>query len=395
MKELEDWHYRHLTTNVIKKREDILSVSENIDNSFSGRTDIWGLHIFFVESACMIRNAVSQYEQGFIDAAFYSVRTALELARIVTYFSSQNKPLESSIYKAWMHGDKFPFDSRIRTLLVNAASTYNEIRIALSDFFDEQDDRLKRANKYIHKQGYKTFYTQNALRSDLNDLRKRKTDKLFNDFIVNSTVEVAILRLCIDPFPILLQDESIMYKIHFQSITFPFTKNTVKFIGKDKIAKYRNTVFYKSHVERFASNEELCEEAYSIMNDEYYDRCSWAKVKPQLKLLSLNDQIAVLIFNSSEFVSDIYFYGGFAHYFSNVHSNNGIVRGFDSRDLDKVRKAKYKSNVQYHKTFMSYFTYDDTECWVEHNIQLAEKQIEQIYKIIRETVMKVYGPFQK
>ncbi len=395
MNELDDWYYRHLTANIIKNKEDVLSVSENIDNSFSGRTDIWGLHIFFVESACMIRNAVSQYEQGFTDAAFYSIRTALELARVVTYFSSQNQPLESSLYKAWVCGERFPFDSKIRAALIDAASVYNEIRTALSDFFDDQDNRLKQANKYIHKQGYKTFYTQNTLRPDLNDFRKHETNELFNNFIVNSTVEVALLRLCIDPFPVLLQDESVMYKIHFQPVTFPFTKNTIKFIGEDRIGQYRKTAFYQSHVESFASNEELCEEAYSVMNDEYYDRCSWEKIKPQLKLLSLNDQIAVLIFNSSKSISDIYFYGGFAHYLSNVHSNNGIVRGFDSRDLDRVRKSHYKSNAQYYKTFMSYFSYSDVECWIEHNIKLTEKQIEQIYKIIKDTIMEIYEPFQK
>lgn len=343
----------------------------------------------------MIRNAVSQYEQGFTDAAFYSIRTALELARVVTYFSSQNQPLESSLYKAWVHGERFPFDSKIRAALVDAASVYNEIRTALSDFFDDQDNRLQRANKYIHKQGYKTFYTQNALRPDLNDLRKHKTNELFNNFIVNSTVEVALLRLCIDPFPVLLQDESVMYKIHFQPVTFPFTESTIKFIGEDRIEKYRNTAFYQSYVESFASNEELCEEAYSVMNDEYYDRCSWEKIKPQLKLLSLNDQIVVLIFNSSKAISDIYFYGGLAHYFSNVDSNNGVIRGLSSRDLDKVKESKNKINIQYYKTFMSYFSYSDVECWVEHNIRLTKKEVEQIRKVIKDTVIEIYRSFQK
>lgn len=46
MSELGDWHYRHLKANVLKNKKEILNVSENIDNSFSGRTDIWGLHIF-------------------------------------------------------------------------------------------------------------------------------------------------------------------------------------------------------------------------------------------------------------------------------------------------------------------------------------------------------------
>ena len=384
----DEWHYRHLSANTLVNKDSILSVSENIDDSFSGRVDIMGLHRFFMEAACMIRNAVSQYEQGFIDAAFYSVRSALELARIIAYFSNQNQPLESDIYKKWVQGGKFPYDSKVRTLLADISSVYSEVREALSDFFNEQDERLKQANKYIHKQGYKTFYMQDGLRPDLKEFRKHTTNKLFSDFITNSTIEIAFLRLCIDPFPILLQDEAVMYKIHFQSMTFPFSSNTIDFIGQDNIEKYRSTEFYKSHVENYANNEDLCEEAYSVINDEYYDRQAWCKIKSQLGLLSVNDQIAVLVFNVSKVISDIYFYSGFAHYFSNVHSSNGTMRGFDSQDLDKVRKSEIKANTQYYKSYMSYFSYGDNECWVEHNRRLTVKQIGQINRVVEDVIRR-------
>lgn len=395
METMEEWHYRHLKTNTLINRDDILDVSENIDNSFSGRIDIWGLHIFFVEAACMIRNAVYQYEKGFTDAAFYSVRSALELARVVTYFSSQSCPLKSDTYRSWAQGEKFPFDSKVKALLINAGSAYSEIREVLSDFFEMQDDRLKRANKYIHKQGYKTFYTQSTIQPDLEKARRHAANELFTDFITNSVIEIALLRLCVDPFPVLLQDESVMHKIHFQSVTFPFAEKTINFIGTDKIEKYRSTMFYKSHTEMYASNEDLCEEAYELMNDEYYNRNSWQKIKPQLNLLSINDQLAVLIFNLSKAISDIYFYGGFAHYFSDVHSANGTIRGFDSRDLRRVKESKAKCNVQYQKAYMSYFSYNDTECWIEHNYKFTEQQIQGVHKIIDDTITKNIEFFQK
>ena len=393
METIQEWHYRHLKANILTNKKEILDVSENIDNSFSGRIDIFGLHIFFVEAACMIKNAVSQYEQGFTDAAFYSTRAALELARIVAYFSNQNQPLESEIYKKWTQGGKFPFDSKVKELLVNTGSVYSEVREALSDFFDDQDNRLKQVNKYIHKQGYKTFYTQGSYRLDLEEARRRTTNKLFVDFITNSVVEIAFLRLCIDPFPVLLQDESVMYKIHFQSVTFPFTENTIRFMGKDNIDKYRNTTFYKSHIESYASNEDLCEEAYDVMNNEYYDRSSWEKIKPQLNLLSINDRIAILIFNFSTAISNVYFYGGLSYYFSDVHSANGVTYGFDSRDLNKIKKSEIKTNSKYQKAYMSYFSCRDNECWVEHNQKFTEKQITELHKIIENAVMENYDMF--
>ena len=383
-----DRYYSHLSINSLADKDRILKVSKNIDDSFSGRIDIMGLHRFFMESACMIRNAVSQYEQGFIDAAFYSVRAALELARIIAYFSNQNQPLENDVYKKWVQGGKFPYDSEIRRLLTDTSSVYNEVRGALSDFFDGQDKRLKQANKYIHKQGYKTFYTKDGLRPELKDTYKYTTNELFSDFITNSTIEIAFLRLCIDPFPILLQDEAVIYKIHFQSMTFPFSSDTIDFIGQDNIEKYCSTEFYKSYVENFANNENLCEEAYTVINYEYYDRQSWSKIKPQLRLLPVNEQIVILIFNVSKAISDIYCYGGLAHYSSDVYSSNGTMRRFDSRNLDKVKESEIKTNTQYYKSYMSYFSYGDNEYWVEHNLRLTIKQIGQINRVIEDIIRR-------
>lgn len=389
---INDRRYQHLVPNTLIDRDIILSVSEDIDNSFSGRLDIMGLHIFFMESASMIRNAVNQYQQGFLDAAFYSVRSAREIARVVTYLSDQNQPLKSEVYKKWVQGGTFPHDSQIRKMLAKTSPVYREVRKALSIFFDEQDERLKQVNKYIHKQGYKTFYLQNSMNPDLIKSRKQVADKLFSDFITNSVIEIAFLRLCIDPFPVLLQDESIMYKIHFQPITFPYSDQTIEFMGKENIERYRNTLFYKSYVENYEQNETLCEAAYSIINDEYYSRSSWNELKSQLQLLHINEQMAVLIFNTSRTISDIYFDGGLSHYISDIKSINGFI-GLDSRDFEKVKLSEIKTNQRYHKSLMSYFSYKDNECWVEHNRQLTTKQIEQINKIIKDVYIKNILPF--
>jgi len=253
----DQFHFQHLTPRTLPNRENILSVTHDIEYSMTGRSDVMSLHNFFVEASSLLRNAVKQYEEGFFDASFYSVRTALELIRIITHFSEQDAPTESDIYKQWRQGGWFPHDSKIRNRLKEAGAVYSEVRDALTPFFDEQDERLEKVQKYIHKQSYKTFYSQNPFRPDVVQSRNKMVDELFVDFITNSIAEIAILRLCVDPFPLLLKDDDVMYKIHFQSMTIPFSDEMLEIIGDENINSYQMTNFYQSHKSNYLDNEDL------------------------------------------------------------------------------------------------------------------------------------------
>ena len=64
------------------------------------------------------------------------------------------------------------------------------------------------------------------------------------------------------------------------------------------------------------------------------------------------------------------------------------MRGFDSRNLDKVKESEIKTNTQYYKSYMSYFSYGDNEYWVEHNLRLTIKQIGQINRVIEDIIRR-------
>lgn len=380
---LDDYYYQHLSPRTLAIKDDILDISKDIENSFTGRVDVMGLHIFFSEASSLVNNAVRQYEQGFFDSAFYSVRSALELARIVAYFSHQDEPTDSDIYKKWVQGSKFPYDSQIRGLLNETSVVYAEVRDALPDFFDAQDERLRQVQKYIHKQGYRTFYNQNVLRPDLKKYRAEQVDKLFSDFISNSTIEIALLRLCIDPFPVLLQDPSVMYRIHFQSVTEPYHDKTLELIGEDNLGKYRKTDFYSSHIDFYSSNEQLDEATYEIVNHQFYDKNSQEQIKKQLHLLSKDVVLAIRIFDVSDDITKVYMQGGWTWYFTNTNSVRKNL-GFSSESLNRLVKAKVRHNTKYDEAFLSYFSQNETQCWTEQNSKLNKQQIEAVKSLVSE-----------
>ncbi len=384
----DDYFYQHLQKNTLKDKDVFLWAALNIENSFSGRVDILttGLHRFFLESSKLILNAIKLYEEGFFDAAFYSTRSALELARVVTYFSNENELQDSEEYKNWRKGGKFPFDAAIRKQLEASGSVYTEVHTTLKDFFDEQKDRLSSVQKYIHKQGYRTFYERGFTNPERDKQRQEVIADDFYQFLKGTLAEVAFLRLCIDPFPILLRDSQVMYKIHFQGMTEPFSDDFVtKIIGENKIKLYRSTEFYVSHLNYFSDNEELTEEMYTLVNNQYYDRKTWSIIQPQVHLLSKNDTAAVNIFNISNKIAKIYMFGGFVWYFSDVNSP-GDHTGFSSEDLLRVKESEIKTNSKYKESYMSYFNFDDDGLWVEHNEPLNKPEIIEIEKVLNPKV---------
>ena len=380
-----DYYYNHLRKNTLKDKELFLRASSDIENSFTGRLDILssGLHRFFIESSKLIRNAIKLYEEGIYDAAFYSTRSALELARIVTYFSSDNDLQDSEDYKNWRKGGKFPFDSSIRKELETSGSVYTEVHATLKDFFDEQKSLLAYIQKYIHKQGYKTFYERGFTNPEREKLRQKMIADNFYNFLKGTLAEIGFLRLCIDPFPVLLRNDDVRYKIHFQGMTEPFGDGFVNHIlGEDKIKRYCATEFYLSYVGYFEDNENLTEEAHSLINHQFYNRESWPIIERQMHLFSKNDVVAINVFNISKEITKIYMLGGFLWYFSETNSP-GEYTGFSSEDLLKVKESVININSKYKESYMSYFNFDNGGIWVEHNEPLSEFQVLSIETLLK------------
>lgn len=379
----DNYHYQHLVPRELQSKEAILDATHDIEFSMTGRVDVMSLHSFFIEAASLLRNSVKLFEQGFFDAAFYSVRTSVELARIITHFSEQDTPIESEIYKSWIQGDWFPVDNKIRKRLKQTGAVYSEVREALPDFFDSQDTRLEKIQKYIHKQSYKTFYAQNPFRPDVQQSRMQKVNELFEDFITNSIAEIALLRLCVDPFPLLLRDEQIMYRIHFQSMTTPYSDKMIELIGAKNIDRYQSTGFYKGHLEQYSANEELAEATYNLINNEFYDRSDRESIMQQYHLLSKRPLLAIGIFDISDDITRIFLDNGLSWYFSSTKS---LRKGWGSIPMDDhmryVTDNEHHVNIELEESYISFFPKGQDTCWVEHNQKLTQQEVEAIKKVL-------------
>lgn len=367
---MDSYEYRHLTARILPRKDIYLNASHSIQDSFTGLVGMIGLHRLFTESALEIRNAIYQYENGFTGSAFYCVRTAVELARVVAYFATIKNPSESDVYAKWAKGDKFPFDSHIKKDIETTGEIYSQVKSATGAFFDDQSNDLKKYQKYIHKQGYIGFYDRGFSNAEKEAYRREKIEREFIAFITGSLKEIAMLRLCVDPFPVLLNDPGVRRKIHFESMTYPFCDDLIELIGDDLINAYKETEYYQGHVDYFSSNDDISDEALTLINDSYYCRKDWDAIEPFMKHFNVRDRTAVLIFNTSQKVAKIYALGGFEQWFSDIRS----LRANQSWSSESLF-TNDATNVPYDGALLSRFVISSEEYWIEHNDELTMQEI--------------------
>ena len=369
---MEEYHYSHLIPRTLQEKDKYLSATHSIQDSFLSIPKYMPLHSMFIEASIELRNAIKQFEEGYIGSAFYSVRTAVELARVVAFFSTIDSPVQSEDFTVWVTGGKFPFDGELKKKIEETSDIYVQVKEATGSFFDDQAKHLRVYQKYIHKQGYRPFYERGFGSKQAAVNRMKKIDTDFESFLGSSIVEIAILRLCIDPMPLLLNDPNVMRKIHMQMMAYPYSDELMELLA-EKADQYRQTNFYKDNVAYFDSNEELSDEALILINESYYSRSWKGVIVPQLHLLSVYDRVPVLLFNLSEKISKIYSIGGWEQVFSDVKSLRTKMSWSSEMFNDSVG-----INQAFDEAFLTYVKLFDQEFWIEHNEPFSPEDLSEL-----------------
>lgn len=128
-------------------------------------------------------------------------------------------------------------------LLSNRGYIFSDMKSKMPDFFLKAKELSAELNKYVHKQGLQHFYI--SRNHPLNAQKSQETFvRTFEHYLHRCIGVVAVMRLAIDPFPILLMDEEILYRC-FDTLTEAYSNDFVeKYIGFDIINAYKQTDLY-------------------------------------------------------------------------------------------------------------------------------------------------------
>ncbi|MDO4861355.1 MAG: hypothetical protein Q3984_01685, partial [Eubacteriales bacterium] len=243
---------------------------------------------FMTESVELIKHALFLYEDGYFDCAFYSLRQSVEIMNSMLLLSDDEDRLKEWKAKAW-----FPMDKAVKGLLEKNNAAYSEIREKIPEFFTHYNELLKTANKYIHKQGFDSFY---AYYGRANTEAQEKRTALFVELMKHAIGMILIMDIALDPLSLALSDPEVDSHIPFDAMTEPIPVHMLEeFLSPDLLNRIKETDHYQKVKHYFLEKEELSEATYGVLRCQYFDTSSLTDIEEQENLLSVYERLILHI----------------------------------------------------------------------------------------------------
>lgn len=313
--------------------------------SFTGRVDTDGYNTFLQESVELLTNAIEVFCEGYFDAAFYLVRSSIEVSTVGVYFSDSHGKEKDERKTSWMNLDFFPVQKKLLARLQKEGSAFSEFREKVPAFFDMIDKCSNYANKIIHKQGYASFYCvrNHPLRREKFSVETLKNE--FIDYMLKAIGAVATMRLAIDPFPVMLSDPECENRFAV-SVTRPFSDELIEeCVGKEIVKQYKTTEYYRTvkHwvIESFPV---LSTAAYDVEQTGYIDIRRRDDLLNDIHLLGIYSACAIILTFSFRELCNVYTFGGIDWYFNNRYES---IPSTSSTDLFNRVKRSETDNYRY------------------------------------------------
>lgn len=350
--------------------EEYLYDLENISMATVGIVDSFESNRFFDEACQMIANSIQMFQLGYFDAAFYSLRQSIETSVGTLYLTANPDKMQ-----AWNKLEPGFESGKMANYLRANEPAFMDMVSKMQPFFDRVRRVQQDSNKYVHKQGYKTFYVTKRI-SYSDDRLKKVYNRILHDFvqILKTAIgAVAVYRLAIDPLPVLLMDDDIRQRTG-DLLTEPYSQDFVdKYIGQDVIDSYKQTYLFLSHKEFFLQKEKQNDAIYMLIHYQIIDRKYVEQLQDQLHLLSLHD-IALVFAMMSPNISRIFIDGVFSYTTNTQPKNSSITIG--ESYYAKIFENQPDYNVTFNDgAFMSRFKVGDEFSYVESNERLSDDEI--------------------
>lgn len=342
----------------------------------TGKHDVRFYNNFISESIRLLIHAINLFKKGYFDCAFYSARQSIEILNNMLYIPQNKDNLES-----WEFQKFFPSNSEIKKELIRYNKNYSEMKEVMKEIFDKYNELLKKANKYIHKQGYDTFYI----------IRKKKNlkkIKLFEEFIQLSLKMLLLIMVILDPLFLVLSDSEDRKYVHSDLMTNPIPTSIINDIfGCDIINKIKQLDFYDKFIKELKGNERLNNATYDVIHNYYFDINVLNDIENQIHILDNDQAICLEILKCENNISAISI--GCSSYGTNIAPRYLTQEYIPSRlnnayiEANKEKFINSEKNIEWEKMYLSVYQYKESNYIIlQHNDKFDEKIFEDIQKVI-------------
>lgn len=341
------------------------------------------INMIITEACQSLANSIRLYELGYFDDAYYSMRSAIELATIM--LDVGDNEYEKMVNNMNLFSNKEYRNFRASTLryLKENGIEFRDVANKMPNFVNEINNTCIKLNSFVHKTGFDNFY---GIRNYYNENFHKKQLDDFENNLISSIRIVAIMRLVIDPFPLLLADEEIYYRSP-NIMTYPFNEKLLEVMGEESIAEFKNTDVYKSYEEELMKLEKRNQEVNNIVMADYIDLDNLENIYLQKHLLNHHELKYGDIASCSEKIILIISDNGFSRYStsSNTHEilcNHTDINLKDSSENFNIKyDSIYVSILQHSKDKISEFTGRINYIYIFHLTRFNKIEINKLNSV--------------
>lgn len=338
------------------------------------------INMIITEAGQSLANSIRLYELGYFDDAYYSMRSAIELATIM--LDVGDNEYEKMVNNMNLFSNKEYRNFRASTLryLKDNGIEFRDVANKMPNFVNEINNTCIKLNNFVHKTGFDNFY---GIRNYYNDNFHKKQLDDFENNLISSIRIVAIMRLVIDPFPLLLADEEIYYRSP-NIMTYPFNEKLLEVMGEESIAEFKNTDVYKSYEEELMKLEKRNQGVNNVVMANYIDLDNLENIYLQKHLLDGHELKYVDIASCSEKIILIISDNGFSRYStsSNTHeilcNHTDIYLKDSSENFNIKYDSIYVSILQHSKDKISEFTGRINYIYIFHLTRFNKMEINKL-----------------
>lgn len=366
---------------VLPGKEKLFFDLMNIEHSWSGRMDSNIGNTFIMEANQLLINSIELFEMGYFDCAYFSLRSAIDISTTMVFLCDIEDSEKEKYLEKWKKLETFPQRYQMIKKLALNGDTFSDMYNNMPTFFEEAEQLSQKLNKYVHKQGLRNFYIS---RNHPIYMVKSQEEFISNFlFLLKKVIGVvAVMRLAIDPFPILLMDEEILYRC-FDSMTDPYSERFVKeYIGQTTIQEYKRTTLYISMHDYFMQNEKKNDAVFKVVKHQYIVTARYKDISSQFHLMTKDDIIATQIACKCNKIVKVYAMGGILTYFTDRNTNRKKM-SWSSMQFEEFSQSNQKYNQQFDEAYISVFKVGEENYYAEHNELLENSEIAFIETIIK------------
>ena len=340
------------------------------------------INLFIIESAQVLANSIRLFELGYFDAAYYSMRASIEVFTILfDVYDYDDEKIMKNMSK-FINNEYFVRRKQTIDYLSKEGIVFTDIKEKMPKFLKEMEKTSQKLNNRVHKSNFDNFYIMHKNKCQNEDYRAKYAEE-FITLLEKSIKIVAVMRLILDPIPLLMDDEEMAYRMP-NFMTYSFSKDLLALIGEETLSEFKSTEKFIGFKDGIMELEKRNEHVNAVVMYEFIDLDNLDEIYKQKELLSGYDLMNVNIASCSNKIIEIVSSNGFERYRTSSNNLDGVI--CNHLKYGQLENLTEYFNLEYDGIFVSILNknpnFDSSQTidliYVFHNEKLTQAEIDSL-----------------